>query len=539
MPIQLSLDGLQKLKEDRLRKEVLIPLFRAMGFRDVTELHGTLELGKDIVMWQQDLLRGRVNFAVVVKSIRISAGHVSADICRQVREALGSTFTDPVSLEERRAHRVIVVTSKDVTTSARKSIQSELNALIMEGRVDLLDGEQLIERIRQHLPRTLLWDPLSEMGRALRESDPSFDYVFQASSEGSATVFLSPAKRESSASTLRGSFRVRADDDALVQHAQAELRRFLDTGRAVELTEDVLGEVKLPPIVDSLLGGGKVKSIRMSPARLHERLLVVLEFIKDGVSLHQLSYLEFTHSRGGIREGALENLDQEISIHAELVLDKETRRQELKLNFLWSKANAFQTFKWLLLRRAYYQSSHVRLLDFNSGALLGVIEAGTGENPDDASIEIYRRLAVIQTATGTMIPAPEQGRISADQIRAILRVSQIIEAGFLEHRSGRVAFTPEEESMEKFREKIGEAVRIQLSEAATVETVLEQEIELGPQVLLVQGTLRETEPGSANMFFVEATTGLPFIEVFPQWAGTSDLEKSVSGQEGMRDPTSE
>ena len=82
MPMQLSLDGLKKLSEADLRREVLIPLFGAMGFRDVTELHGSSELGKDIVMWQEDLLRGRVTLAVVAKSVRISAGRVSSDVCR-------------------------------------------------------------------------------------------------------------------------------------------------------------------------------------------------------------------------------------------------------------------------------------------------------------------------------------------------------------------------------------------------------------------------------------------------------------------------
>ena len=61
--------SLKALKEDKLRAEVLIPLFRAMGFRDVFEHHGgSLEQGKDIVMWKPEELRHRVNYAIVVKA---------------------------------------------------------------------------------------------------------------------------------------------------------------------------------------------------------------------------------------------------------------------------------------------------------------------------------------------------------------------------------------------------------------------------------------------------------------------------------------
>ena len=64
----ITRDQLAGVSENLLREEVLIPLFTAMGYRDVFAYHGgALEVGKDIVMWKPDDFRDRVNYAVVVK----------------------------------------------------------------------------------------------------------------------------------------------------------------------------------------------------------------------------------------------------------------------------------------------------------------------------------------------------------------------------------------------------------------------------------------------------------------------------------------
>ena len=50
--MRITRDQLLEMDESRLRRDVLIPLFREMGFKDVFEYHGhAMEQGKDIVMW--------------------------------------------------------------------------------------------------------------------------------------------------------------------------------------------------------------------------------------------------------------------------------------------------------------------------------------------------------------------------------------------------------------------------------------------------------------------------------------------------------
>src|SRR5690242_20685100 len=113
--MQLSLERLRSLSETDLRRKVLIPLLEGMDFHDVTEVHGSRELGKDIVMWKDDSFRGRINYAVVVKAKKVTTGASSHDVCRQIRECFGSSYTDPISLETRAVDRVIVINSDKIT----------------------------------------------------------------------------------------------------------------------------------------------------------------------------------------------------------------------------------------------------------------------------------------------------------------------------------------------------------------------------------------------------------------------------------------
>lgn len=49
----ITCERLLDMDEARLRRDVLVPLFREMGFRDVFEYHGqAMEQGKDIVTRQ-------------------------------------------------------------------------------------------------------------------------------------------------------------------------------------------------------------------------------------------------------------------------------------------------------------------------------------------------------------------------------------------------------------------------------------------------------------------------------------------------------
>ena len=48
-----TIEDLGGLDESQFRTRVLIPLMKAMGYRDVEHYHSSNELGKDIVGWKE------------------------------------------------------------------------------------------------------------------------------------------------------------------------------------------------------------------------------------------------------------------------------------------------------------------------------------------------------------------------------------------------------------------------------------------------------------------------------------------------------
>src|ERR1700719_1923966 len=95
-----TLEGIRCLKEDDLSRDVLVPLFTAMGYRDV-RFHGggPLEQGKDLVMWREEPIRGRSNIAVVVKAVPITGKTTTGVVIDQLREAFGNDYVDTTKAE--------------------------------------------------------------------------------------------------------------------------------------------------------------------------------------------------------------------------------------------------------------------------------------------------------------------------------------------------------------------------------------------------------------------------------------------------------
>jgi hypothetical protein len=108
----LTREQLPKLSEETVRKHVLIRLFRAMGYRDVTDYHGTTEHGKDIVMWKPADPRDRVNYAVVLKKKvngRASGPGSAGEVVAQVTQCFGTPFKDPRTGEDRTINQCFVI----------------------------------------------------------------------------------------------------------------------------------------------------------------------------------------------------------------------------------------------------------------------------------------------------------------------------------------------------------------------------------------------------------------------------------------------
>ena len=182
---------LEKLNEDELRKKVLIPLFEAMGFQDVYDHHGgSLEKGKDIVMWKSGELHGRTNYAVVVKATRISgkaSGKSSAaEVLFQLEQCFSDPFCDPLTSEKRKVHQCFVVSSKEIKKEAVEAISGVLNNRNLSNAITFINGDRLWQLMEEHLGPHIVWEKLRQVQEVLNEASPHYRMVVHM--EGETTV---------------------------------------------------------------------------------------------------------------------------------------------------------------------------------------------------------------------------------------------------------------------------------------------------------------------------------------------------------------
>lgn len=156
-----KLTYLQSLSESDFRGDVLVPLFKGMGFSDVTEYHGTLEFGKDIVFSEQDRFGERIYYAVVVKHGRIhgtvgKAGN-SSEVLYQAQQALGEPWLDPFNIERHRIDKVIIATSGQITQGAILSIEQRIQGQ----HIRFLEGNKILVFIDNYAPD--IWQALTDL----------------------------------------------------------------------------------------------------------------------------------------------------------------------------------------------------------------------------------------------------------------------------------------------------------------------------------------------------------------------------------------
>lgn len=166
-----ELKYLQSLSEAELRDLVLLPLLSRMGYINIRQLHGPLELGKDIVFSHQDPLARIRHYGLVVKGGPISGSVSSSTSARtvfnQIQQGLDTPFYD-LSGKETHLDGIYLVTPHVLSQQAVLSIRG---ALVGKGQsIVLIDGPALVDLIRQYSP-DLTWSlpdnlPKIERGRS-------------------------------------------------------------------------------------------------------------------------------------------------------------------------------------------------------------------------------------------------------------------------------------------------------------------------------------------------------------------------------------
>lgn len=115
--------------ETKFTVEVLLPLFRNMGFIDVRYNHGKREFGKDVTFSEVDKFSVRRNYGVQVKAGDVS-GEAGSDIDKiiaQIEDAFSMPYINTTSREKRYISDLIIAISGRFTENAKDKVVEKIN----------------------------------------------------------------------------------------------------------------------------------------------------------------------------------------------------------------------------------------------------------------------------------------------------------------------------------------------------------------------------------------------------------------------------
>ena len=145
-------DQLQKLKEDELRKMIIIPLLKVLGFGCVEDWCGPNEDGKDIIYVRQDpLISAFIVGAVLIKNkkdIKKSGGNDIREIESEAKEAIMKPLSSPLDpYQQVNIRELYVATAFDIKREARDYIHEVLRSSQLIIR--FFTGEDLQKKIEE------------------------------------------------------------------------------------------------------------------------------------------------------------------------------------------------------------------------------------------------------------------------------------------------------------------------------------------------------------------------------------------------------
>lgn len=131
--------------------EVLLPLFRKMGFVDVRYNHGNREFGKDITFSEFDKFGARRNYGAQVKAGDVSggAGSYIDTILAQIEDAFTMPYTEILSQEKRYLTDLIIAISGSFTENAKQKIIEK----VKRRNIYFLDLQKTQELLEQHFAK--------------------------------------------------------------------------------------------------------------------------------------------------------------------------------------------------------------------------------------------------------------------------------------------------------------------------------------------------------------------------------------------------
>jgi hypothetical protein len=433
-PLSLTKQHLQNMKEADLRIQVLIPLFKVMGFKDVSHYHGgTGEQGKDITMWQANVLGDREYYAIVVKAGRITGeakGKGSAaEVQMQIAQAFGSKFTDTADLSERQATRCWVVSSHEIKKEATESIKNALGPRATDGSVRFIDGDELWELIQRHQPERTIAQTLWSANQVLDHLSDHHRVVTQLRG-GAIHLALEPKYPGAGAvesTEIRASFTFPADEAVkpIVQAVDSHIKR----GTPVTIPGAFLTRFDVPKPLEPFLKEGPIESIAIGPIEGEKEISTTLVARDVDGAEYRLTGVRFRAVRLGSEEFELTSSTADAPWVFSITANKVTRRFTMTFTIPDGPRSVKRAMEGVRFQNVLSRSGRLRFLNDETGLELFSCDVPIGVfSPAPAGwLQFLESLMFLQERCRVAVNLPDE--VSFEDAREVIELAARIRAG--------------------------------------------------------------------------------------------------------------
>src|SRR5258706_2060928 len=357
------------MDEDDLRELVLIPLLRAMGYRDVIKYHGgDNEKGKDIVCWDWGRLGTRVNLALVVKAKPLS-GRINVDkgtageVRGQVQQCFANPYVDPVTGKGQDVHECWVVSNKKIEKNAVDALRSALGLSVYKDNVQFVGIDKLWELIDKYLRFQAALQKLEEV----QQDYNTWDSHYRLDALIKGNVIQHTIAEKFPGASLEKPIEVRSVfsfpvDTPEGRELQEAVERFFQTGAPVKIPaayiksleySDFLQHVYPAIMKDGFLELGSIPN--------PQPLLLSCEISCDDGDHFELPYIHLTCIRAGTKEAMLTNQGQPIPVEVQMMLRSDSTVGNFHLSLVHgSSLNVHELLMQMRLLRCLSKSHTIR-----------------------------------------------------------------------------------------------------------------------------------------------------------------------------------
>lgn len=484
-----------KMKEADFQSKVLIPLFRAMQFRDVTSFGGgSLEKGKDIVMWKNSDFGQRVNTGVVVKAKKITGNAETnsgaMNVLNQVRQMLKTSYINPVNGDRERIKRCIVACSKEITKEAMNSIEGELEN-DLDKVVEWIHPEtNLFDLIDEYLPEVSMWEKLSSIKKDLDESMKLVPYRIVADTDNKISFY---PKHENATKefpfNIEGSLKF--SDTPKAKNTIKKLNDHITKGLPVEIEGEFIEFFKLPDFVPDWIQPNIDKNAKLQfehhrsdfiiPLRMVRTLNTGEEFVLDRIEL-QIVY-------PGTEEITLKNDKQNVPYQFEFRHNLKEKRLSFDLTYKFYGYNVSQHLQAVRFLTSLSKDGKTDIYqtDLNLKIVSNDPNKYDFKESLDDWIKTLEALVLIQEKIPIILNL-QIDYLDNESVINILDVAEVIRKGKIEKSilpiTTIVSLDNAKDIIKRYKDKSIEPIFINYSEGITT-NILENEINLGIGVTLI------------------------------------------------------